>query len=46
MRWIALAVTAAALAACQRAAPDPRGVGHDETLLTVSAMGRTDTRPD
>ena len=46
MRWIALAVTAAALTACQRAAPDPRGVGHDETLLTVSAMGRTDTRPD
>ncbi len=46
MRWIALAITAAALAACQRAAPDPRGVGHDETLLTVSAMGRADTRPD
>jgi uncharacterized protein YggE len=46
MRWIALAVTAATLAACSRAAPDPRGVGHDETLLTVSATGRTDTRPD
>ena len=46
MRWIALAVTATALAACQRAAPDPRGVGHDETLLTVNAMGRADTRPD
>ncbi len=46
MRWIALAVTAAALAACQRAAPDPRGVGHDETLLTVNATGRADTRPD
>ncbi|MBA2466499.1 MAG: SIMPL domain-containing protein [Sphingomonas sp.] len=46
MRWIALAATAATLAACQRAAPDPRGVAHDETLLTVSAMGRTDTRPD
>jgi uncharacterized protein YggE len=46
MRWIAVTMTAATLAACQRAAPDPRGVGHDETLLTVSAMGRTDTRPD
>jgi uncharacterized protein YggE len=46
MRWIALAITITALAACSRAAPDPRGVGHDETLLTVSAMGRTDTRPD
>ena len=46
MRWIALLVIAANLSACGRAAPDPRGVGHDETLLTVSAMGRTDTRPD
>ena len=33
------------LAACQAKAPDPRGVGHDETLLTVSATGRADTRP-
>ena len=46
MRKIALAVAVVTLAACQRAAPDPRGVGHDETLLTVSATGRTDTRPD
>jgi uncharacterized protein YggE len=36
----------AALAACQPAAPDPRGVDHDETLLTVSATGRAETRPD
>ena len=28
------------------AAPDPRGVGRDETLLTVTATGRADTRPD
>lgn len=35
-----------ALAACQPAAPDPRGVKSDETLLTVSASGRADTRPD
>jgi len=36
----------AALAACQPAAPQPRGVDHDETLLTVTATGRADTRPD
>lgn len=34
------------LAACQPAAPDPRGVGEDETLLTVSATGQSETRPD
>ncbi|HZF42309.1 MAG TPA: SIMPL domain-containing protein [Sphingomonadaceae bacterium] len=36
----------ALLAACQPAAPDPRGVARDETLLTVAATGRADTRPD
>ena len=25
---------------------DPRGVDHDETLLSVSATGRSETRPD
>lgn len=35
-----------ALAACQQAAPDPRGVDRNETLLTVSAAGRAETRPD
>ncbi len=34
------------LTACQPAAPDPRGVAHGETLLTVSASGRADARPD
>lgn len=34
------------LAACQASAPDPRGVDRDETLLTVSATGRSETRPD
>lgn len=34
------------LAACQPAAPDPRGVDRDETLLTVAATGRSETRPD
>jgi len=32
--------------ACGRAAPGPRGVDRDETLLTVTATGRADTRPD
>jgi uncharacterized protein YggE len=36
----------AALAACQAAPPDPRGVESDETLLTVSASGRAESRPD
>ncbi|HEX9964251.1 MAG TPA: SIMPL domain-containing protein [Allosphingosinicella sp.] len=35
-----------ALAACSKAAPDPRGVGRDEVLVQVSASGRADTRPD
>lgn len=35
-----------AAAACQQAAPDPRGVDRDETLLTVSATGRSEARPD
>lgn len=35
-----------AVAACGEKAPDPRGVGHDETLLSVSATGRSETRPD
>ena len=36
----------ATLSACQPSAPDPRGVARDETLLTVSATGRAETRPD
>jgi uncharacterized protein YggE len=35
-----------ALAACSKAAPDPRGVDRDEVLVQVSASGRADTRPD
>ena len=34
------------LAACSDREPDPRGVGRDETLLTVTASGHADTRPD
>ena len=35
-----------ALGACSEKAPDPRGVGPDETLLSVSATGRSETKPD
>src|SRR5918993_2678651 len=45
MRLIAVPLIAL-LAACQPAAPDPRGVDHDETLLTVTASGRADATPD
>ncbi len=37
---------ALALAACSDASYDPRGVDHDETLLSVSATGEAETRPD
>jgi uncharacterized protein YggE len=46
MRMTSLIACGAALTSCQAAQPDPRGVDHDETLLTVSASGRADTRPD
>ncbi len=45
MRWIALPALAL-LAACQPKPADPHGVERDETLLTVSASGRADSRPD
>ena len=45
MRNLSLALLLT-LAACQPAQPDPRGVDHDETLLTVTATGRADSRPD
>ncbi|PAX09293.1 SIMPL domain-containing protein [Sphingomonas lenta] len=34
------------LAACDRAAPDPRGVDRNETLLQVTADGEAEVRPD
>lgn len=45
MRTIAMSLCAL-LAACQSREPDPRGVERGETLLTVTASGRADTRPD
>ncbi|WP_343344253.1 SIMPL domain-containing protein [Sphingomicrobium sp. XHP0239] len=35
-----------ALAACNQAEADPRGVDRDETLLTVNATGEAEARPD
>ena len=46
MRQLVLVPLVLLTAACERAAPDPRGVDRDETLLTVTASGRSDTRPD
>lgn len=46
MRTAIAFVTTLALAACGHPRPDARGVDHDETLLTVTASGRADTRPD
>src|SRR5688572_28832746 len=34
------------LVACGEAPYDPRGVDRDETLLSVSATGEAETRPD
>ena len=41
-----LVLGALALAGCSEAPYDPRGVDHDETLLSVSATGEAETRPD
>ena len=46
MRHSALLPALLILAACERAPADPRGVDRDETLLTVTATGRADSRPD
>jgi len=47
MRYRAfLLLPIASLAACGDKPADPRGVDHDETLLSVSATGRSETRPD
>lgn len=46
MRHVAALALVLALSACQQAAPDPRGVDHGETLLSVNASGRADARPN
>ncbi|QPQ55873.1 SIMPL domain-containing protein [Allosphingosinicella flava] len=45
MRIFALSIPLL-LGGCQASAPDPRGVKGNETLLTVSASGKAETRPD
>lgn len=42
----ALAAAPLLLAACGDASPDPRGVDRSETLLSVSATGHAEARPD
>ncbi len=41
-----LSITALLLAGCADTAADPRGVARDETLLSVSATGEAEARPD
>jgi uncharacterized protein len=45
LTFVAL-VTPILLTACTGGKPDPRGVDHDETLLSVSATGQAEMRPD
>lgn len=45
-RITGVAGLALALSACGAQHPDPRGVAPGETLLQVSASGRSETRPD
>ena len=46
MRSVLLLSLPLALAACDRAPADPRGVDRAETLLSVTATGRAENRPD
>jgi len=45
-KHLALAFPALLLAACSGAPADPRGLARDETLLSVSATGEAEARPD
>jgi len=45
VKYLPLIAAPLALAACNEAY-DPRGVDHDETLLSVSATGESEVRPD
>jgi uncharacterized protein len=45
MRRLIMIVPVLLIAACGRTGPEPR-IAHDETLLTVTATGRADARPD
>ncbi len=45
-RMLLLSSAPLALAACGETPYDPRGVDHNETLLSVSATGESEVRPD
>ena len=46
IRYVALAAAPLALAACGSRADEARGGDHNETLLSVSATGQAESRPD
>lgn len=46
VRWLVASGVLLILTGCGKAPHDPRGVEADETLLSVSATGQTETRPD
>jgi len=45
-RFFAILPLSLFVAACEDRPYDPRGVDHDETLLSVSATGESEVRPD
>ena len=44
--WTSLFALPLAIAGCTDRADDARGVDHGETLLSVSASGQAESRPD
>lgn len=46
MRSPAILLAVLLLAGCERSPADPRGVDRDETLLTVTATGQAEAKPD
>ena len=46
MRHLSLLIALPLFSACQPTNPDPRGVDKGETLLTISATGRAEARPN
>ena len=44
--WAVALLSLAVLAGCGDSRSDPRGLDHDETLLSLSASGEAETVPD